>query len=194
MKTFLKLIVLPLLGLMVLTACPAKKDSNGNAAAYCDAFGNCYNGNGSPYIPPGSGNPANQIVLDGGFTVDDSSLMKKIKEGVTGCNPPNAPDMCWGYQDVPPSITAVFNDYTQLTTGTKSGWGQLVIGGYYAYNVVWKVIDNNTAIDTQIQLPYDYKGRFLRVRLQAPAPTASAMGVQVFYGGSPVGEGQVTRY
>ena len=182
MKTIIRSLIFIALTTATLVGCGSK--DSGNSAGnniYCNpAYGYC------PPVDPGYGvNPAgkNAIILQGGITVSSSNAYKNLLNGLLGCDN-GWINTCSMVNNASPRVEIVMNDYLfGGDRGTTSG--SVAIGSQQVppapIFVNWKKINSDSAIDTQVLLPYEYDNKFLRVVLLGRA-TDSTIPIEIYYG------------
>lgn len=180
------LVVFAITALAALTGCPDTKSNT--AATQCDAYGNCYGYGGTGgynYSYP------NQVILSGGISVVDSGQWMNALDGLLNCRL-----SFWNtckYISASPRIQISINDY-KLPNNSSSGG--LSIGSiqvpYQNFNVTWRLIDNSTAIDAQLLLPYDRYNNPMRIKIIGKS-TDSQVTVELYFGGVLVGNGYLQR-
>jgi hypothetical protein len=192
MKTYLKLAILATLAVGVLVGCGKDKDNNNNPN--CDQYGYC-GGNGyyNPMYPGVPYNP-NQVILNGGITITNQNAWQKTVEALTGCSGPfDIEEMCTFINDAYPRLEIYVDDY-KMTNGVSNG--RIVLGsqtmGAFSFGVGWRAINNNTGFDTQLLLPFEFKGKMFRVLILGKT-TDSRVAVELFYGDQSMGTGSLNR-
>lgn len=200
--------------LAVIAVLGCAKDKSSNLNVQCDSFGNCYDsrtgaysntgyggygyygnngyGMGSPY---GNMNNPDRVILSGRLEyIENRGAWEKVQVGLGVCSNKilfGAINNCM--QNLP-TLTVVFENY-KFTGPQNTSQGSFAISAGYSqvpgFTVIWRSVNGNTGYDTQVTNPRKSNAR-LRVLIIGRA-TDSIVRVQLFYGTTFVGEGQLNR-
>lgn len=198
MKTGFRIIILLGLSSFMFFGCGKNKNRNSAGPGYtCDVNGYCYNG-GNAGGGFGFGNNPNAVMLGGNLTVvNQNSSYEQYLEDRGQCFNNSFGNTC-GNVASGLSLSVQVDDY-QFRSSEKSSTGYVSINSGFsdtAFQVVFRMIQQNSGFDTQIGGPVGVHRSNRRLIVQIfGRPTDSQVTARVYYRSldSMVAEGVLNR-